>query len=191
MLLKFCYYNHQYMPLHLALLFWFLLDDFSGLRLDSLLFKKLITQNNSQTIKERYLFFIKTFRVYFCIIFFASGFSKILFGGLNWIFSDSLLYYINLQNYANAGVMNIQPFQKFNHFIQKYPILVRLIALDTVLIELLSPLALFSKLMSKLIPLHLFLFLIGVYVILYIDFTVWFCLFLFWLPLLNEEPTFG
>lgn len=187
--LKFCYYNHQYIPFHIAFLFWFLLDDFSGIRLDALIFRKKKLFSHTDLI-QRYNFFVRAFRVYFCIIFFSAGVSKILYGGLDWIITNSLLNYINLQNYANAGMVYLKHTQFLNHLIQQYPLFVKFLAFDTILIEFLAPLALCSKNLAKFIVFHLFIFLLGIYLIMYIDFTVWFCLFLFWLPLLNPEPTF-
>lgn len=186
--LKFCYWNHLYMPLHIPIFLWALLDRHSSYRLDDFIFKR--NQVSSDIAASDINFFIKVNRIFFCIVFFSTGWAKLNEGGVNWVFSDSLRHMLNVQNFANANTILFDFFQSINHWLMEYPSLCMLLALDTILIELLTPIALFSVRASRLVILHLVLMQIGITVVMYINFSSWYIIYLFWLPLFpGVEPT--
>jgi hypothetical protein len=184
--LKFCFWNHVYLPLHFPMLFWALLDRNSTFRVDQFLKIRFL---NSKSSIDSTDFLVKANRVFFAIIFFAAGYSKLKNGGLDWIFSSSLQNILYLQNFLTRSADTPELFVKLNHWLIQFPKLCSFLALDTILIELITPIALFSKRAQKYIILHLIVLQFGFYVFTYINFLIWLLIYLFWLPLLKEEPT--
>ncbi len=186
--LKYCYFNHLYMPLHIPLLFWGLLDGQSGYRLDRLIFKTKKLPEDEEN--KRIEFFVKCNRVFFVVVFFATGLAKLKTSGFNWIFSDSMMHMLNLQNFASDRTLVPDFFHDINSWLIANPMICIALAFMTVFIEILAPIALFSHRGMKFIVFHLVLMQIGIYVTMYINFFPWFLIYLCWLPLLKVEPTF-
>lgn len=186
--LKFCYWNHLYMPLHIPILLWGLLDKDSSYRFERWIFRKKKELTSEK--EERAIFFIKCNRVFFALVFFATGLNKIIYGGVDWIFSSSLQNILFLQNFAQAHAGTNPYFLAINQWVIDHPYLCMFLAFETVFLEFIAPIALFSKRWSIYILIQLALMLIGFLILMYIDFLVWFLLFLFWLPFKSTTPTF-
>lgn len=172
--LKFCYYNHVYMPVHIALLFWAILGGQSGFRLDQWVFKQ---RPSSKTFD--FLFY--AMKAHFCIIFFLSAISKLHYGGWKWLSLESLKNYLVLQNYFFQGVTPHRLFSSFNYELTMYPILCALLAMHVLFIEFIVPVALFKLKWQRTIVLQLLLMQVGIYFLMYINFSAWLCLYVFWL----------
>lgn len=173
--LKFCYSNHAFLPLVNFLIIWTLVDTSSGFRLDNLIWRK----KGSQTAKEVGVS-VFALQVYVCLIYFAAGYTKMRNVGWPWIASDSLLYMLTMQNFYMEFSRPRAIFSSFNEWLANYKLLVRYVAFDVIVIEILAPLALFGRRFSRIIIPHLVLLMVGIYVFFYIDFREWLIMLLVW-----------
>jgi len=182
--LKFCYTNHSNLPTIAFLGIWSLFDRGSGWRLENILFRSYRRRAGLPKDNEagEMLFALKLF---FCVIFFSAGVTKLRMSGLEWIWSDNLWRLLAMQNYFYENSTPRQLFLEFNAFLIRNPKLCPILALDVVLIELVAPLALFRKSWVKWIVPHLLLMQVGVYIFFYVDFRVWLALYPIWI---NYEP---
>jgi uncharacterized membrane protein YphA (DoxX/SURF4 family) len=117
---------------------------------------------------------IQTARIYMCIIYFSSGYQKMVYTGFKWIFSDNMQTIISTRP-------TITP---LGLFIAQYPLLCQLMALVTVVAQLGAPLALFRGVHRYVIMGILFMLHIGTYAVMGnhgFFFGYNFC-FLVWLP---------
>lgn len=170
--LKSCYNNFALLAVVIPLFIWAVLDNFTNLRIDHLISKK----SNSEVDQEKFL--IYSLQTYFCIIFFLSGVTKLKLGGLDWIFSDSLKNIFLTQNFTFQDSFAYIHFHKFQNLFLYYDNLFVVLALVTVILELATPVALFSERTGKHIILHLLAIQIGIYFFMYIDFFPWIVFYL-------------
>ena len=73
------------------------------------------------------------------LMFFAAGVAKLRYGGLEWIFSDSFATTVLLKHYDKDAVGD------WGLYLVQVPWLCQLLALTSVAIEILAPLALFGR----------------------------------------------
>lgn len=184
---RFCHSNHVFLPVHLSLLFWLLLDNCSAYRLDNLVFFRFGKVTESDQDAE---FLIRCQRVLFAIVFFAAGYAKLSLAGSDWFLTPTLQYTLSLQNYFNSDSPAARTFSEVNYWVLGLPWLTKVFALGALVLELSAPLALVWSRSRMWIVSGLLLMQLGIYVVMYVDFTIWFLLYLFWLPLLRTEPTF-
>lgn len=122
-------------------------------------------------------------RVLFVTVFFAAGLSKLRTAGLSWMISDTLRHYILENQYvfhADAGQAWSRPLVEW---LVGYPILCRVLAGLTLILELSAPLALVSAGARLLLIPALFLFQAGNALLLYQDFFfAYLGLYAFWVP---------
>ncbi len=173
--LQFCYSNHSLMPLNISLFLWALLDRSSSLRLEN----KFFVQKEARLETSSYLF--RAMKIHFCIIFFASGLSKLRYGGLSWIFSDSMENKLLLQNYYYANNYAHQTFSFLNYWVISHPLFCKFLAFGTVLIELAAPFAFYKKNLARLIIPQILIMQIGIFVLMYLNFSPWLSIYVFWL----------
>lgn len=179
---KYCFWGHTYYPLPIALFLWLLLDNFSGYRLDNLLFKK------RQKSKTKALPLILFLRVHFCIVFFLCGLSKIRKSGLEWAFSDNLLNMMLHQRFFFAQTRAEISFSKINQLASEFPpIIFQTFAFLTLCLELFSPLMLFNSTIAKLFSRGLLSMQIGILLLFYINFSSWLPLYLCWLSFKKDD----
>lgn len=184
--LQFCYWNHHSIPLHVGMFLWALLDTNSSFRLDSLIHRFVRPQKERSnpsfaTLSDNYLPILS--RVYFAIIFFLSGYTKLKYSGLNWIFSDNLKNILITQNFAHENFWWSPEFVSLNAFVIGIPYAGQLMALATIVLELCAPLALFKTRLRNWIIADLALMQVGVFLLMYINFSPWAATYVFWLPL--------
>lgn len=173
--LKFCYFDHRTLPLQAAFFLWALLDTNSNYRLDQKLFKWKAKEGDPS-------FLFRMMRIHFAIIFFAAGVAKLRYGGIDWITTNSLQNYLILQNFFFEDTFAHRTFQSLNHWVINQPWLCHLLAFETVVIELLAPLALVNHKSSRSIVMSLLLMQIGIYFLMFFKFTPWLALYVFWIP---------
>lgn len=173
--LKFCFFDHRTLPLQAAFFLWALLDTNSSYRLDQKLFKWKAQEGDPS-------FLFQIMRLHFVIVFFAAGIAKLRYGGIEWITTDTLQNYLILQNFFFENTFAHRHFQSLNHWVIQQPWLCHLLAFETVLIELLAPLALVRHRSSRSIVFSLLLMQIGIYFLMFFKFTPWLALYVFWIP---------
>ena len=172
--IKFCFFNHNYYAIPIALFLWALLDNSSDYRLDRLWQKKKLLVEPLPLI----LFL----RIHFCIIFFLSGYTKLRNSGIEWIFSNTLQNVIALQRFNYDSFPQAKWFHVLNIWITSFPsYVIYALALFVVLAEISAPLALFSKRLRYPILLSLLSLQVGIYFFMYLNFVAWLPLYLCWL----------
>lgn len=184
--LQFCYWNHHSIPLHIGMLLWALLDRSSSFRLDSLLRKrfKFLRENSAVSLTPHSDGFLPLLsRLYFAIIFFLSGYTKLKYSGLNWITSDNLRNILITQNFAHENFWWSRHFVSINAFVVNLPFAGEFMAFATIVLELCAPLALFKTRFRNWIVADLALMQVGVFILMYINFSPWAATYVFWLPL--------
>lgn len=126
---------------------------------------------------------VQLVRVIFVTVFFAAGLSKLRTAGLSWVTSDTLRHYM----LENQYVFHVNAMQAWSRplveWLVGYPLLCRVLAALTLMLELSAPLALVSPAVRlRLIP-ALFLFQVGNALLLYQDFFfAYLGLYAFWVP---------
>lgn len=171
--IKFCFSNHNYYPLHIAIFLWALLDNSSGYRLDSLWRKP-----KEDTKPLPIIFFL---RIHFCIIFFLSGISKLIQSGFEWVFSNNLANLVIMQRFYFDSFSQAQWFGSLNKLVANAPgFILMMMAGLTILIEVSAPLALFFKRLRYPIIVSIFLLQVGIYLVMYVNFVAWLPLYLCW-----------
>ncbi len=103
--------------------------------------------------------------------FFAGGVAKLRLGGLDWIFSDNLA--------LTVQVIDLGP---LSHWVAGKVLLGQVLAMSTLTLELVSPLAFFSRRASLVILPSLFFMLVGFAVTMRALFQIFFLTYAFWLP---------
>lgn len=173
---KFCFFNHSHLPILLPMFFWALLDDHSSFRLDEKFFKKNRVKTDANPLLPL------SIQAYFCVIFFLTGIAK-LRSGFDWITSDSLKNMLIVQNFAHAGFWWSNWFNQINSWLVSQPWLCRVAAVFTIVVEISAPLALLFRPLRNWIVLHLAFLQIAIFLVMYINFSPWSSLYVFWLPL--------
>lgn len=174
--LKYCYYDHRQLPLQLAFVFFALLDKNSSFRLDHLIWPESRKQNGDPA------YLLQVLRIQFCLVFFAAGFAKLRYSGVDWITTDTLRNFLILQNFFFEGTWEQKTFFPINDWVVQYPWLCHFLAFETIALELMAPLALYRSKWSRSIVLNLFVMQIGIYFLMYFAFSPWFALYVFWIP---------
>lgn len=174
--LKYCYYDHRQLPLQLVFVFFALLDQNSRFRLDQLIWR----QREKEEGDPAYL--LQVLRIHFCLVFFAAGFAKLRYSGVDWITTETLRNFLILQNFFFEGTWEQKAFFFINDWVVRHPWLCRFLAFETILIELMAPLALYKSRWSRSLVVNLFFMQIGIYFLMYFAFSPWFALYVFWIP---------
>lgn len=176
--LKFCYFSHHLMPIHISLFFWLLLDRNSAYRLDNFLFKKWMRSPGSGD--PNFLFGVMKW--HFVIIFFLSGLAKLRVAGIDWIITDSLEKTVLMQNFYYENAPARAHFASLNTFLMQFPLVFNFMAFMTIFLELIAPVALLSKKAARWIVSDLLIMQVGIYLVMFIKFSPWIALYVFWIP---------
>jgi hypothetical protein len=110
------------------------------------------------------------------LLYFAAGISKIRNGGLPWVFSDSFRNILLAHHYTHT------PPVSWGILLAEYPWVCTVLAGGTVLIETLTPTALFSRYARWIIIPSLGLMQLGIWLLLGVSFASYLLVFLFWVP---------
>jgi hypothetical protein len=126
---------------------------------------------------------VQLVRVIFVTVFFAAGLSKLRAAGLSWVMSDTLRHYILENQYVfHADAIHAWS-RPLVEWLVGYPVLCRILAGLTLVLELSAPLALVSPAVRLLLIPALFLFQVGNALLLYQDFFfAYLGLYAFWVP---------
>lgn len=174
---SFGYQGHVYMPCLLAGLPLAFSAASSRLSLDRLFFIKSLDVVNI----DRLVFL--NMQLVFCSVFFLAGLSKLTNSGLEWITTDTLRNYI-LRGQFLYGDTNqfLKEGSAIGFFLYNNPMLCHVIAGAVVIIELLSPAAMFSKKAAVFIIPLIFCMQVGIYFSVGVNFKPYLLLYLCWLP---------
>ncbi len=137
---------------------------------------RLIWRRAGQSHSPEYLWPVRLIQVLMTLVFFGAGVSKLRRSGLDWIFSDNLRILFIKHHYLKNPPTNL------GLYLAQYPLLYQTAALSTVLMETLSPLALFSRRAKLLIIPGLLLFQLGNYFIIGVSFMKFLPCYMFWVP---------
>lgn len=124
---------------------------------------------------------LQAIRMWLALAYFASGVSKLRNGGVEWITSDTLGIYILRSNYERVFAGNHPIVDWGLWFAQQHALLVAL-ALFTVVVELLYPLALFSRRAAWVLVPSAALLHVGIAFLIGAFFLPWICAVVFWIP---------
>ena len=126
---------------------------------------------------------VQLVRVLFVSAFFAAGLSKLRAAGLSWVTSDTLRHYILENQYVfHADAMQAWS-RPLVEWVVAHPLLCRVLAGLTLVLEVSAPLALVSSGARLLLIPALFLFQVGNALLLYQDFFfAYLGLYAFWVP---------
>ena len=113
-------------------------------------------------------------------IFFAAGITKLRNSGLDWVFSDNFSVMLIKVNYL--AYIGYPPLLDWGLYVAPHVLLCQLLAGSTLLLELLSPLALFSRIARRIIAPALALFVLSILLFFMPGFVELFVCQLFWVP---------
>ena len=114
---------------------------------------------------------VRLMQLLFVSVFFAGGVAKMRLGGLDWIFSDNLA--------LTVQVIDLGP---LSHWLAENVLLGQVLSVGALALELLSPLALFSRRARIVIVPCLFFMQIGFAVTMRATFRTFFLTYAFWIP---------
>lgn len=119
---------------------------------------------------------IHMIRIVWALIFFLAGVAKLRWGGLDWMFSDSMLHLFLRKQVA------WEPPTDLGQFLIQYPWLCVAMSTSAVIFELIAPLALFSRIARLLIVPSIFGMQIGIRLSMGDDFSQFMAIYLFLVP---------
>tara|TARA_Y100000768_G_scaffold388592_1_gene385423 strand:+ start:3529 stop:4437 length:909 start_codon:yes stop_codon:yes gene_type:complete len=114
---------------------FFIFSKYSGVISVDALLKKIFFKKSEPKESLYYMLPFQMMLVHFSSIYFASGFQKMRFSGLDWIFSDNM----------RTIILTRPTVTELGASITYYPKLAIMLAMITVFFELFSPLALFHR----------------------------------------------
>ena len=110
------------------------------------------------------------------IVFFAAGFSKVAYSGLDWALSH------NLENTIVAHFYSHRPPTRLGLYVAQVGLLCQATAVATLVLELGAPLALVSRRLRWVFPPGLFLMQLAIWILLGVNFFNYFVCYFFWIP---------
>jgi hypothetical protein len=147
--------------------------------LDALLAAASGRSNTTHADDGEYRWPIRMVWVAMSLIFCAAGLSKLRHSGLEWIFSDNLTLLLLRQQYH---ISDGEPLTRWGITVAHYPWATRLLALMSVSIETLFPLALFSRRARVLLVPAGFGLLVGIRTLMGPTFEQFMMCGVFWVP---------
>jgi predicted DCC family thiol-disulfide oxidoreductase YuxK len=134
------------------------------------------TQQMRATLSGEYTWPIRLIWALFVLVFFGAGISKIRHSGLEWVLSDNMKYLLIRHHYSH------EPLTSWGLYLAEYSWLCQLLAAATLVLEIGSPLALFSHRLRSLIVPGLFFMQVGIWILMGVLFLEYLFCFLFWIP---------
>jgi hypothetical protein len=113
------------------------------------------------------------------LIFCAAGISKLRQSGLDWVFSDNLALLLQRQHYH---ISDGEPWTTWGLWVAQHPLVSRSMAGAAISIEILFPLALFSRSARYILVPAGLLFLIGIRALMGPTFEQFMLCYVFWVP---------
>ena len=110
------------------------------------------------------------------LVFLAAAVAKLRHSGIAWITSDNLGLLLVRHQYSHDPISDI------GLVVARYPVLVSLLAAGSVAVEVLMPLALFSRIMRWILVPSIFLMQFGIGAMMGVWFTQFFISYTFWIP---------
>lgn len=169
---------HIYLPIVLASLPLAFSPAGAKYSLDSLILKNRMATPNEKAVKLT----LFNMRLVFCVVYFSAGLSKILRGGLSWVTGDSLRNYLISAPLNYPEGYHIGKELAWNIALYDWPILCRVLAGLTLILELSAPLALLGRGYSVVIITCLMIFQISIYLTVLVNFISYLPLYVVWIP---------
>jgi hypothetical protein len=144
--------------------------------------RKKIPPDQARAASGRYHWPIQLLRLIWCLVYFSAGFGKIRAGGISWIFSDNMEVMLSLapHRYPTAAAASL--IRDLGPWLAQASGLCVVLALLSVSLELMAPIALFSTSGAWLLVPLLCGMQIMIYFTMYENF-IWFLpLYLAWMP---------
>ena len=163
--------NHSDGLLVMAMLVLAFARSSDALSLDRVIWKR--TAADAPRPSGEYHWPFQAIRLAFVCLFFGSGLSKLILGGLDWMFTN------NLYNIVVYCQLTRDPLLDLNIH---WPVFYKVLAVGTVVIELLAPLALFHAGWRAFIVLSLLGMQVGIRLTMGDNFTQFMSIYLFWVP---------
>lgn len=176
---SFGYQGHVYMPIAVMGIPLVFSRAAATHSIDAWLFRRSLKRDTLK-INNAALFNMK---LLFCLIFCSAGLSKVMNGGLDWVTTDTLRNYLLRGSHIFQDTNPYFSFFSLGSSLYHYPILCHAIAAWTIIVELLSPLALLrnKRWYLILIP-QIALLQIGAVFSIGVNFLPYLCLYIVWLP---------
>ena len=176
---SFGYQTHTYMPVLLA-----------GLPLafarasDTLSLDRFFGNPKPETAIDLriYTWHVKSMQLVFCLTFFAAGVSKLRFGGMEWIFSDTLRNYFYRASIIYSDMHPLAHAIGLNRILYEHPIFTRVLAMVAVIIEFSAPLALWKQTYARVIVPMLFVMQIFIFFTIFVNFQIYLTIYIAWIP---------
>ena len=128
-------------------------------------------QVSEEAARGTYSWPVRLMQLVFVSVFFAGGIAKLRLGGLEWFLSDNLA--------LTVQVIDLGP---LSHWLAGNVLLSQVLAVGALALELLSPLALFSRRAQTVILPGLFFMQVGFAVTMRATFRTFFLTYAFWIP---------
>jgi hypothetical protein len=135
-----------------------------------------VSLGEREQVSGEYTWPVRAAWVTFALIFFAAGVSKLRHSGLEWIFSDNMAFLLTRAKYNDDALSSL------GFYLSQYSLLPQLLAAATVALELLYPLALFSRKARWFIVPSVFFMQVGIWVFMGVSFPQFLICNLFWIP---------
>lgn len=175
------YLGHVYMPVILAglpLCFSLAADAFS---FDSWLSSRGSSLKKPDRDFLTYALPVRTIQIVFIFAYFAAGVSKLRFGGIEWITSDTLRNYLVRSSLVFSDSNQIANSLQLNSLLFKYSWLCHLLAFGAVALELIMPLALWKRRFAFVLIPAVVALQIGIFFTLFVRFTPYMALIGAWI----------
>lgn len=171
------YFTHIYLPIALLL---FIL---AGSRAADQLSADRWMKKNPTKGKSHYEWPIILVQLLFCLIFMSAAIAKLRLGGWQWATGDTLQNYV-LRSYMLYGENHPWAASfSMNRWLANKAELCKILGFFTLILELSTPLALFSRRLRPVIIISLFVLQVGIYFTIFVNFQTYLALYFFWLPL--------
>lgn len=121
---------------------------------------------------------IQCARVMLAVVFCASGCTKLMYSGVQWVLSDHLNNLIMLHRYGLKDV----PWPALATWIAERPVLCHWLAGGALLLEIVFPVALFSRRLRYPILIAAALMQVGIALVMGVFFVQFALLYMFWIP---------
>jgi uncharacterized membrane protein YphA (DoxX/SURF4 family) len=120
-------------------------------------------------------------RLIFCSVFFNAGISKILNGGIDWVASTSIQNIFLRSEIYFHDVAKVARAVRLEEVLSKHLVVAQWLAGFSIVLEVVSPLALFKNRLKYLIIPGLMVMQITIYFLIFVNFNLYICLYIFWI----------
>lgn len=173
---SFGYQGHMFMPVLLAGFPLAFAQAADALSLDQIRSKSILGTDDPRI----YSWPIRTMQLVFCLVFFAAGFSKLRYAGLDWIVTDHLRNYLLRSSIVFNDVSQTANMLALGRWLYELPLLCHVLAGFAIAIEVSTLFAFFSRRFACVIIPIVLLMQIGIYFTLFVNFRLYLAIYVAW-----------